>query len=46
MYQQSGNLGLLSDSDDLKSIPKAVISWLNVISYDLTQLVSHNIPYS
>jgi hypothetical protein len=46
MYQQSGKLGLLSDSDGLKSITKAVISWLNVISYDLTKLVSYVIRYS
>jgi len=46
MYQQSGKLGLPTDSDDLQSKPKAVISWLNVISLDLTELVSHNIRYS
>jgi len=41
MYQQSGKLDLLSDSDDLKRIPKAVISWLNIISKDLTKVFYH-----
>jgi hypothetical protein len=45
MYQQSGKLGLLSGSDDLKTIPKAGISHQVVVPYYLL-LVGSLLSYS